>query len=224
MNALRAKLTVLLLGLVMAGSASADDNLWLGFKAGTLGLGLEATWRPIPWFDIRAGANAYDYDDEGSQAGVNYSATLHLETYYATMNFRFPLSPFRVTAGAYSNGNELQMLSTDSPSFDIGPDTYNQAQVGTLRSTTFFEDVAPYLGFGFDFNVFGKVGLNVDLGVLWQGEPSVTLTSDGTAATDPIIGPTFLAALETERLELEAEFEDYKAFPVLSLGFSVNFF
>ena len=63
MNALRAKLTVLLLGLVMAGSVSADDNLWLGLKAGTLGVGLEATWRPIPWFDIRAGANAYDYDD-----------------------------------------------------------------------------------------------------------------------------------------------------------------
>ncbi len=220
MNALRAKLTVLLLGLVMAGSVSAGDNLWLGFKAGTLGLGLEATWRPIAWFDIRAGANAFDYDDEGSQAGVNYNATLQLETYYATMNFRFPLSPFRVTAGAFSNGNELQMVSADSPLFDIGGVPYDQDQVGTLRSTTFFEDVAPYLGFGFDFNVFGKVGLNLDLGVLWQGEPSVTLTADGTLADDQ----NFRDALETERLELEAEFEDYKAYPVLSLGFSVNFF
>ena len=146
MNALRAKLTVLLLGLVMAGSVSADDNLWLGLKAGTLGLGLEATWRPIPWFDIRAGANAYDYDDEGSQAGINYDATLQLETYYATMNFRFPLSPFRVTAGAFSNGNELQMVSADSTSFEIGGVPYDQAQVGTLRSTTFFEDVAPITG------------------------------------------------------------------------------
>ncbi len=221
MNALRAKLTVLLLGLVVAGSASADDNLWLGFKAGTLGLGLEATWRPIPWFDIRAGANAYDYDDEGSQAGINYSATLHLETYYATMNFRFPLSPFRVTAGAYSNGNELQMVSADSPSFDIGAGNFSPAEVGTLRSTTSFEDVAPYLGFGFDFNVFGKVGLNLDLGVLWQGEPSVTLTADGGSPVDPAL---FADELEAERLELEAEFEDYKAYPVLSLGFSVNFF
>ncbi len=220
MNALRAKLTVLLLGLVMAGSVSADDSLWLGFKAGTLGLGLEATWRPIAWFDISAGANAFDYDDEGSQAGVNYNATLQLETYYATMNFRFPLSPLRVTAGAFSNGNELQMVSMDSPSFDIGGVTYDQTQVGTLRSTTFFEDVAPYLGFGFDFNVFGKVGLNLDLGVLWQGEPSVTLRADGTLADDQ----NFMDALETERLELEAEFEDYQAFPVLSLGFSVNFF
>ncbi len=220
MNALRAKLTVLLLGLVMAGSVSADDKLWLGFKAGTLGLGLEATWRPLPWFDIRAGGNAYDYDDDGSKAGVNYNATLQLETFYATANFRFPLSPFRVTAGAYSNGNEFQMVSMDSPSFDIGGGNYTQADVGTLRSTTYFEDVAPYLGFGFDFKVFGKVGLNLDLGVLWQGEPSVTLTADGLLASDP----TFMAELEAERLQLEAEFDNYKAFPVLSLGFSVNFF
>ncbi|MCH8308007.1 MAG: hypothetical protein E2O63_04690 [Gammaproteobacteria bacterium] len=220
MNALRAKLTVLLLGLAMAGSVSAADNLWLGFKAGTLGLGLEATWRPLPWFDIRAGANSFDYDDDGSQAGVNYNATLHLETYYATLNFRFPLSPFRVTAGAFSNGNELQMVSMDSPSFDIGGVPFTQDEVGTLRSTTFFEDVAPYLGFGYDFNVFGKVGLNLDIGVLWQGEPSVTLTADGLLESDP----TFMAALEAERLEIEAEFEDFKAFPVLSLGFSFNFF
>ena len=220
MNALRAKLTVLLLGLVMAGSVSADDNLWLGFKAGTLVLGLEATWRPLPWFDIRAGGNAYDYDDDGSKAGVNYNATLQLETFYATANFRFPLSPFRVTAGAYSNGNEFQMVSMDSPSFDIGGGNYTQADVGTLRSTTYFEEVAPYLGFGFDFKVFGKVGLNLDLGVLWQGEPSVTLTADGLLASDP----TFMAELEAERLQLEAEFDNYKAYPVLSLGFSVNFF
>ncbi len=221
MNALRAKLTVLLLGLVMAGSVSADDKLWLGFKAGTLGLGLEATWRPIPWFDIRAGANAYDYDDEGSQAGINNDATLQLETYYATMNFRFPLSPFRVTVGAFQNSNELQLVSADSPWFDIGDFTFPQDEVGTLHSTTYFEDVAPYLGFGFDFNVFGKVGLNLDLGVLWQGEPSVTLTAVGGSPVDPEL---FADELEAERLELEAEFEDYKAYPVLSLGFSVNFF
>ncbi len=54
-------MAVLLLGLMTAGNATAGDNLWMGFKAGTLGIGLEATWRPIPWLDIRAGINKYDY-------------------------------------------------------------------------------------------------------------------------------------------------------------------
>ena len=224
MKVLRANLAVLLLGLIAAGSATAGDNVSMGIKAGTLGLGLEATWRPIPWLDLRAGLNMYEYDDGGSQAGINYNATLQLETYYVTGNFLFPLSPFRISVGAFSNGNEIQMVSMNQTSFDIGNDTYTAAEVGSLRSTTSFDNVAPYLGVGFDFSIAGKVGLNLDFGVLWQGEPGVTLTSDGTLASDPILGPIFLAELEAERLQLEAEFADYKAFPVISLGFFVNFF
>ena len=124
MNALQAKFAVLLLGLMIAGSATAGGNLWMGLKAGTLGLGLEAAWRPIPWLDVRAGGNMFDYDDNGSQAGINYDATLQLETY---------------------------------------------------------------------------------------------------SATDPIIGAIFLAELEAERLQIETEFKDFKAFPVISLGFAYKF-
>lgn len=223
MKVLRAEFAVLLLGLMTAGSAAAGDNIWLGLKAGTLGLGLEAAWRPIPWLDLRAGGNMFDYDDTGSQAGINYDATLQLETYYLTGNFLFPVSPFRVTVGAFSNGNELQMTSMPQTSYDIGNGNYSPDEVGTLRSTTYFEDIAPYLGVGFDFSIVGKVGLSLDFGVLWQGAPLVSLTSDGTAMTDPVLGPIFLAELEAERLQLETEFQDYKAFPVISLGFNVNF-
>ncbi len=221
MNVLRAKFAVLLLSLMTAGSATAGDSLSLGIKAGTLGVGLEATWRPIPWLDLRAGGNMFDYDDSGSQAGINYDATLQLESYYLTGNFLFPVSPFRVTVGAFSNGNELQMVSMDQATYNVGNSPpLSPTEVGTLRSTTYFEDVAPYLGVGFDFSIAGKVGLNLDFGVLWQGEPLVSLTSDGTLANDPL----FMAELEAERLELETEFEDFKAWPVVSVGFTFNFF
>ena len=43
--------------LLLNSRGLADDNLWLGVKAGTLGLGVEATWRPIPWLDFQLGAN-----------------------------------------------------------------------------------------------------------------------------------------------------------------------
>jgi hypothetical protein len=224
MKVIQAHLAFLVLGLLTAGNAIAGDNLWFGVKAGTLGLGLEATWRPIPLMDLRLGGTAYDFDDSGSQAGINYDATLNLENYYLNASFLFPVSPFRITVGGYSNGNELQMASMDAPNFDIGNGIYNLAEVGTLRSTTSFEGVAPYAGVGFDFSLFGKVGMNLDFGVLWQGAPVVALTADGTAVSDPILGPIFLADLEAERQQLEDEFKDYKAFPVVSLGFSFNFF
>ena len=205
--------------LLVAGTAAADNNLGIGVKAGTLGIGVEGTWRPLPYLDVRFGANQYSYDDEGSQAGVNYEGTLDLDTYHLTGNFRFPLSPFRVTAGIYSNGNELRLQNMESQTYNIGGTTFSAAEVGTLRSVTSFSGSSPYLGFGYDFSIFGKVGLNLDIGVLWQGEPDVTLTSDGLLADDP----TFQQALEAERLELADEMQDYKAWPVASLGFVYNF-
>jgi hypothetical protein len=204
----------------LASTANADDNLWLGVKAGTLGIGIEATWRPIPWLDLRLGADQYDYDDPGSQAGVDYDAELSLETYHATASFRFPLSPMRLTAGAYVNNNELNLVSQDAPTFEIGGTQFTSADVGTLSSSAYFEGTAPYLGVGFDFELFGKVGLNIDFGVLWQGDPTVSLEADGLLSNDQI----FLDALESERQELESEIEDYKAWPVLSIGFNFKFF
>ena len=66
--------------LMLGGTATANDDIWFGVKAGTLGFGAEAAWRPLEWLDVRAGANFYDYDDSGSQAGINYDATLALDT------------------------------------------------------------------------------------------------------------------------------------------------
>ena len=122
-------------------------------------------------------------------------------------------------AGLFSNGNELSLVSDDTGTFEIGGTTYNASDVGTITSTTSFGSTAPYLGFGYDFTVMGRVGLIFDVGVLWQGDPDVSVTADGPISTQP----AFLDSLEAERLELEDEVSDYKAWPVVSLGFVVNF-
>lgn len=223
MKSLISKSALAALALVACNTASADFGV--GLKAGTLGLGLEGRWSPLPWLDVRMGVNSFEYDDNGSQAGIDYDATFSLDTYYATGNFRFPLSPFRVTAGVVSNGNEFSMVSQDTSGldFDIGNGSFSAADVGTLQSVTSFGSTAPYLGVGYDFEIFGKVGLNLDFGVLWQGEPSVTLEATGLATAPPAIQTELAAQLENERLELEDEMSDFKAWPVVSLGFVYNF-
>jgi hypothetical protein len=211
---------MLLIFALLAGSNSAlASDFWLGAKAGTLGIGIEAAWRPIPWMDIRAGGSAYDYKEIGSQAGINYDAKLRLSTYYASANFLFPASPFRISLGAYSNNNEVQMVSAENSSYNLGGTSYYASDVGTLNSITSFDGTSPYIGAGFDFSLFGKVGMNLDFGVLWQGDPTVSLTADGLLASDP----TFMDQLEQERLELEDDFDALKAYPVVSLGFSYRF-
>lgn len=215
----RYKCGVLLLALFATGSVSADNDFGIGVKAGTLGLGLEASWQPLPLLELRIGANSYDYADDGSQAGIDYDATLTLESFYGTANFHFPISPMRLTAGIYANGNELNMLNDDLQDKSIGGIVYAGSDIGVLESTTSFASSAPYLGIGFDFTLLGKVGMNLDFGVLWQGEPEVALSADGDLSTDS----GFQAALELERQQLEDEVSDFKAWPVISLGFVYKF-
>lgn len=221
MEFLRTKFVAALGILMLCGTATADDDIWFGVKAGTLGFGAEAAWRPIEWLDVRAGANFYDYDDSGSQAGINYNGTLALDTYYVTGNFHFPLSPFRLTAGAFANNNEVQLTSVDTASFLIGdnPVPYTADEIGTLRSVASFDSFAPYVGAGFDFDVMDRFGLSLDFGVLLQGDPTITTTADGLLAQDPGL----LDDINTETQELLDEIDDLKAYPVVSVGFNFNF-
>jgi hypothetical protein len=209
------KATLAAFALLASGSAAADFGV--GVKAGTLGIGLEGRWDPpVPWFDLRVGLNQYDYADNGDYAGINYDATLALDNYYLTANLKFPVSPFRFTVGAFSNGNEMQLQSTET----LGGIWGNA--VG-LESVTSFDSTAPYAGFGFDFELFGKAGLNLDFGVLWQGDPAVTLLPTNW---DSLSGPEqalLQPLLDAERAQLEDEMSDLKAWPVISVAFVYNF-
>ncbi|NNF40419.1 MAG: hypothetical protein HKN64_03500, partial [Woeseiaceae bacterium] len=181
--------------------------------------------RALPWIDLRLGINSFEYDDSGTQAGIDYDATFALDTFYATGNIHFPLSPLRVTAGVFSNGNEFALQSRDFTDLQvtIGDQTFNSDDVGSLQSVTSFGSIAPYLGVGFDFEFLSKVGINLDFGVLWQGEASVALEASALADAPPDVSARLQPALEAERIELEEEMSDYKAWPVISLGFVYNF-
>jgi hypothetical protein len=202
-----------------ASPAFADNEFGIGVRASTLGGGIEGSWQPLRYLDVRLGVNYFSFEESGSLSGINYDGTLNLESVYTTVSYHFPMSPIRVTAGIYGNGNEYNLVSDDSAFIDIGGTVYSRAQAGTLRSTTSFEDVSPYAGIGFDFSVFRRLGLNVDIGLLWQGDPQVTLTADGTASNNA----GFRNSLEIERREIEDEVSEFKAWPVISLGFYYNF-
>ena len=216
MNTFGKKAGLVALALLSAGVANADNDFGLGVKVGTLGIGLEASWKPLPYMDIRVGTSSYDYDNDGRYGSIDYDAVFALDQYYATANFHFPISPMRISAGIYSNSNEFMLVNDQLQ--DIGG--YPGGLIGTVTSTTTFEGTAPYLGVGFDFTLAGKVGLNLDLGVLWQGDPQVTLEVDGILNDDTDFQQN---VLEPERQALEDDMSDFKAWPVISLGFVYKF-
>jgi hypothetical protein len=151
MRTLRSTAIVLLLSFLSAGVANAEHDFGVGIKAGTLGLGLEASWQPLPYFALRIGANSFSTQDNGDVAGIDYDQDLTLESFYGTANFHFADSPMRVTAGYYANGNELLMVNdeiVDQPLQEIGGVDFPGAGIGTLNSSTTFANGSPYFGIG----------------------------------------------------------------------------
>ena len=210
---------LLVAGLAMALPSQADDDLWLAARAGTQGLGLEATWRPVPYLDLRVGFSQYDYDTTRQEAGIDYDVSADLSSAYATLNARMPMSPLRFSAGLVSNGNKGTFIGNDTGSYNIGGQDFAAADVGNLRGSADFDSVAPYAGMGLDFRIADTFGLHFDAGVMYQGAPSLSLAADGVLANDS----NFLALLESERVELEDELSDYEWYPVVAVAFSVNF-
>jgi len=111
------------------------------------------------------------------------------------------------------------LTSVNLPAIDIGGTVFNLADVGRVRGDVDWASTSTYLGAGFDLELFGKVGLTFDFGVLLQGDPKVELTADGLLSDNQIL----IDALELERAELEDEADSFKAYPVVSLGFNFSF-
>jgi len=62
-------------------------------------------------------------------------------------------------------------------------------------------------------------GVTLDIGVISQGSPAVTL-----AASGPILGdPQFANDIAAEELQLEDDLDDFDLFPFATVGFIFRF-
>jgi hypothetical protein len=110
------------------------------------------------------------------------------------------------------------MVSVPSGSYSIGNRTYTGAEVGTITGTVDFASSAPYFGVGWGNATSGRLGIALDLGLVFQGTPQVSLLTTGILSSDP----TFVQELNREVQELEDEIKEFKYSPVISLGLSLN--
>jgi len=104
---------------------------------------------------------------------------------------------------------------------EIGDDEYDWNQIGTLSGGIEIDQVAPYVGIGWGnpLTHHRRWGFTCDFGVAFISSPDVSLSADGTLASDP----AFKANLEKERNNLEEDMESFKYYPVIALSFFYRF-
>ena len=179
-------------------------------------MGVEAV-KPINNnLDLRLGVNKFDYDTDETLDGVDYTATLGMQTVAALADFRPMNNGFFISGGVMQNSNEIDATATVTAADPVTIGT-NTITSGVVNSGISFDDVSPYVGIGYRQPASAKSGwsLAAEAGVLLQGDPNITLKeSTGTVSQ---------ADIDAEIASVRDDVDALKNLPVLSIGAVYNF-
>ena len=199
-------------------------GLSLGPKFGTTGIGLEMTFGVNPYLNLRGGFNYGSFTWGQEFGNVDYDMDVTMIGIPLVLDIHPFGGHFRITGGAYIQpGTEADIDSTPSEPTQIGSHTYNPNTIGTLKGTIEVDGVlAPYVGIGFGNAVAEDqlLTFTLDLGVIFQSYDA-SLTADGAGMTAAL--NTFRDDLKKEEALLQKDVDDWKIFPVLTLGLAWHF-
>jgi hypothetical protein len=203
-------------------SAAAGDDVSLGLKLSTLGPGLEIQDKLTNYLGFRLGVNYLPFSASFTIEDVKYKT----EFSWKSVSLLADLYPFggifRLTGGVCYNGNNVDISASPSESVTIGNNTYSPSDIGSLSGSVDFKKLVPYAGLGWSGGraSSGEWTFSFDLGVLFQGAPSVNnLTASGLLGSDP----AFNADLDIERDKIKDKMDPYQYYPVVALALAYHF-
>ncbi|MDX8397465.1 MAG: hypothetical protein R8K49_04000 [Mariprofundaceae bacterium] len=215
-----AKALAMLAGLGLSGVAHAGD-VALGAKVGTLGFGLEATTNVVPMLvNVRLQGNIFNYNKNITDTDLTYEAKLKLRSVGLLADIYPFAGKFRITGGAYYNGNKLTMTGRPTAgNITINNVNYTTAQLGTVKSTIDFNKFAPYVGIGWGDAISSgsPFGFSFELGALYMGKPKTSITATGPSAA------AAAADIAVEKKKLDDSMNNMKFYPVATVGVNWRF-
>jgi len=198
----------------------------VALKAGTLGIGMDFSRMISDKVGVRFNVNGIHVNRTEDLDDISYDATLDLLTVGALVDY-FPFeNAFRLSGGAYYNGNKFEGTATPSSTetIDLGFNTYTGDQIGEVKTNVDFQKFAPYLGLGWGNKSSEKGwGFTFDLGAMYQGSANVEATAVPNPLLPQVIQDQIATDIEQERLDIIEETDDYKWYPVIMIGVNYTF-
>jgi len=201
-------------------SAQASASVDIDVHASTLGFGVGFAIPVTENLSGRLSLSKFNHAFQTTSDQINYDANLKLENVAALADWHLFSGITHLTAGLIYNNNAFSMNAVPaSGSFTINGVPYNTTQISSLSADTSFNKIAPYLGFGWSGRA-SKTGFSFksDIGVMFQGSPKATLT-----ASNPNNDPTLAAHVAAEQAKLDSDMENFKLYPVVSVGMAYAF-
>jgi hypothetical protein len=206
----------------------------VGFKAGTLGAGVEFATPLAGRINLRSGFNFFAFNDPFSIDGVNYTARLHLQSSQTTLDWF--IGRFHISPGFLYVKNSMAAPAFVGPgqTFVLGTQTFLNSvddPVNGSSSVIYPRTFAPMLLLGFG-NLLPRSGehlsLPVEVGAAYTGAPLISVALNGTACvTNGCVNFSQNADaqkfLKQEIDILNEDLKRYPVFPIVSLGLAYRF-
>jgi len=214
---------------------SAAEPIGITGKFGTLGFGLDATFKMKDDFNLRINANkgSLNLVDSDSDSDFVEKGKFDLKSVGLLADY-YPLdNKFRLSGGVYYNGNILESESSEvRNNVKIGANYYDLTKNSKTNLEIDTNNIAPYIGMGWGNTVESSDSwsFNVDVGVLYQGSVKSSLQMSGTAKehnTGKTINletnQVFLNDAKDEINFINNNTKGIKWYPVVSIGVAYSF-
>lgn len=217
------KLPIAILGLSIAlTSLPGYSEVAAGVHVGTTGIGADVTVSVNDHWSVRGVISRYSRDFDNEVDDIEYEFDMDLSNAALLADWHPTGGLFRVSAGLMINNNSFKGEARPvNATVEIGDQTFQTNVAGTLKADVSYDTLAPYVGVGWS-NAVNKPGLGfaVDLGVMYQGEADVSIKSRGADAS---VASAIEAELETEEQDVQDELDEYKLYPLVSVGMTYRF-
>jgi hypothetical protein len=205
--------------LALPAPIALADGHAAGVKVGALGLGAEYTHELTDRIAVRGALYGSQLGVDFEESGIEYEADVVWDSIVVGIDFHPLKTALRLSAGLIKNDNALELVSRPAAPQTIGDTTYTPAEIGPLEGRVGFDDAATFFGIGWDWSRDKRLfGVSLDLGIVNQGNPTVSLRGNGTLLGDP----SFQQDIDAEVAQLEGEI-DADVVPFFALGFQFRF-
>jgi hypothetical protein len=231
------------LSMVCVQNASASDDMFSEYavtgELSTRGLGLNATTNITSQLNGRLSLAGFTYSMDQDLDDISYESDLTLTTVGGLVDWHPFSGGLRLSTGLFLNFNGIEASAAPSStsSYSFNNVSYNGSLIDSVSADIEFNTLAPYLGIGWgnpiqkDSNWF----FHSDIGVLFTGKPSVSLsaatnsTNILAASADAAAAATLTSEINSNVAAAQSDIEDddaltyFQYYPVISLGLSYRF-
>lgn len=187
----------------------------------TTGFGLELKRTLGETFAVRALVNGGKAQSNANLGNIDYNGDLKLSSAGAVLDYHPGGQWFRLSAGLFFNGTELNVDGKPSGgTFKFNGTTYTAAQIGSVKGKVQFDHLAPYVGVGVARAPASEAGitLNADLGALLVGAPKSSLSVRCGSVLPSVTCTQLQSDANVERSKFEHDAHRYSVYPVISFG------